>query len=315
MKKVGEAILCVLKIIFYILFGLIRLFIVGTADGIEESLKDDENLGKKVRHIYIVICILLVSVLLIAVLFTLGCAVLLFSSVIIPLICVVAYHVFGIAFVLFSHLLGKTAIKEHTAVSISLFIIMAIVAGVVFVGSFILLDYALVGEEVINAFVIICSVLSLATAIYICVYLFLHRNIEKKMCVQAPKISDNTKGIIFAIVLWVFIIGFIAVSIIVLSNSESEEKNNNNYNNYNYQEPPKAPEFPQISLPDFDFTMPEKIPSANTAQKYYVGNSKSKKYHLPSCDYLPTDNRFSFPRENLYIYRADGYTPCKHCNP
>ena len=43
-------------------------------------------------------------------------------------------------------------------------------------------------------------------------------------------------------------------------------------------------------------------------------NTKTKKFHLPTCGALPTTNR-----ENTDMSRdeviADGYVPCKKCNP
>lgn len=47
---------------------------------------------------------------------------------------------------------------------------------------------------------------------------------------------------------------------------------------------------------------------------YYIGNKQTKKYHLPSCSYLPSrDQAIRISRLSLYQY--SDYTPCKHCNP
>ncbi|MDE7020224.1 MAG: MBL fold metallo-hydrolase, partial [Lachnospiraceae bacterium] len=46
----------------------------------------------------------------------------------------------------------------------------------------------------------------------------------------------------------------------------------------------------------------------------YVLNTKTKKFHNPSCSFLPTANRkdTSESRESVI---AQGYEPCKKCNP
>ncbi|GHU66214.1 hypothetical protein AGMMS49983_15390 [Clostridia bacterium] len=47
---------------------------------------------------------------------------------------------------------------------------------------------------------------------------------------------------------------------------------------------------------------------------YYIGNLNSKKFHLPSCNTLPAEkNRILFDARETAI--ADGYVPCKNCNP
>lgn len=57
-------------------------------------------------------------------------------------------------------------------------------------------------------------------------------------------------------------------------------------------------------------------PAADTEQTAltYVLNSDSKKFHLPSCDSLPTANRVDtdLSREEII---EQGYVPCKKCNP
>ena len=54
--------------------------------------------------------------------------------------------------------------------------------------------------------------------------------------------------------------------------------------------------------------------SAQGNEISYVLNTKSRKFHLPSCDSLPTENR-----QDVAITRDEvieqGYTPCKRCNP
>lgn len=46
----------------------------------------------------------------------------------------------------------------------------------------------------------------------------------------------------------------------------------------------------------------------------YIGNRKSKKFHLPSCSYLPDQyNQVELDSREEAIEK--GYTPCGHCNP
>lgn len=55
---------------------------------------------------------------------------------------------------------------------------------------------------------------------------------------------------------------------------------------------------------------PREIPVADT----YIGNTKTKKFHLPSCSYLPDQNhQATFDSRDEAI--AAGYTPCGHCKP
>lgn len=51
-------------------------------------------------------------------------------------------------------------------------------------------------------------------------------------------------------------------------------------------------------------------PIANT----YIGNKNSKKFHRPSCSYLPDQkNQVTFDSREEAINK--GYDPCGHCNP
>ena len=53
--------------------------------------------------------------------------------------------------------------------------------------------------------------------------------------------------------------------------------------------------------------------AAPTAQGY-IGNSKSMKFHLPTCRNLPSEeNRVLFSRRSDAL--AKGYEPCGVCNP
>ncbi len=59
----------------------------------------------------------------------------------------------------------------------------------------------------------------------------------------------------------------------------------------------------------------EPAPAAQDATELsYVLNTKTKKFHNPSCSFLPTANRkdTSESRESVI---AQGYEPCKKCNP
>lgn len=49
---------------------------------------------------------------------------------------------------------------------------------------------------------------------------------------------------------------------------------------------------------------------------YYIGNIQTKKYHEPSCSYLPyPKNRVNIPVEDIDLSQYRQYSPCKHCNP
>lgn len=66
-----------------------------------------------------------------------------------------------------------------------------------------------------------------------------------------------------------------------------------------------VPELPTFVIP----TIQESAP--NSVYGCYIGNSKTKIYHLPSCSYLPTVNNFTIQRKDLHIYTD--FSPCKHC--
>lgn len=59
---------------------------------------------------------------------------------------------------------------------------------------------------------------------------------------------------------------------------------------------------------------PQESAPAVTNELTYVLNTKTKKFHKPSCGSLPTTNRqdSSESRESII---AQGYVPCKKCNP
>lgn len=52
----------------------------------------------------------------------------------------------------------------------------------------------------------------------------------------------------------------------------------------------------------------------DTKELTYVLNTKTKKFHKPSCSYLPTSNRRDSSESRDSIINK-GYVPCKKCNP
>jgi len=61
-------------------------------------------------------------------------------------------------------------------------------------------------------------------------------------------------------------------------------------------------------------TVTETTKSADTNELTYVLNSKTKKFHYPSCGSLPTTNRVDSSKSRDQLI-ASGYVPCKKCNP
>lgn len=59
---------------------------------------------------------------------------------------------------------------------------------------------------------------------------------------------------------------------------------------------------------------PQESAPAVTSELTYVLNTKTKKFHNPSCSYLPTANRLDSSESRDSII-AQGYAPCKKCNP
>lgn len=55
-------------------------------------------------------------------------------------------------------------------------------------------------------------------------------------------------------------------------------------------------------------------PAPATTELTYVLNVKTKKFHKPSCNSLPTTNRQDSSESRDSII-AQGYSPCKRCNP
>lgn len=59
---------------------------------------------------------------------------------------------------------------------------------------------------------------------------------------------------------------------------------------------------------------PKQEASAPTTEITYVLNTKTKKFHKPSCGSLPTTNRKDTSESRDSVI-ASGYAPCKKCNP
>lgn len=76
--------------------------------------------------------------------------------------------------------------------------------------------------------------------------------------------------------------------------------------------PAPAPQ-PEDTTPAVAEPTPEP-PAPATTEITYILNVKTKKFHRTSCSYLPTTNRLdsSESRESII---AQGYEPCKKCNP
>lgn len=55
-------------------------------------------------------------------------------------------------------------------------------------------------------------------------------------------------------------------------------------------------------------------PAPATTEITYILNTKTKKFHRPSCNSLPTVNRLDSSESRDSII-AQGYDPCKRCNP
>lgn len=76
--------------------------------------------------------------------------------------------------------------------------------------------------------------------------------------------------------------------------------------------PAPAPQ-PEDNTPAVAEPAPEP-PAPATTELTYVLNTKTKKFHKPSCSYLPTTNRQDSSESRDSII-AQGYEPCKKCNP
>lgn len=56
--------------------------------------------------------------------------------------------------------------------------------------------------------------------------------------------------------------------------------------------------------------------TAYAAEDYYIVNKTSKKFHLPSCSYLPNpSNSYTIPRSDITKTKYSSLSPCAHCDP
>lgn len=63
-----------------------------------------------------------------------------------------------------------------------------------------------------------------------------------------------------------------------------------------------------------DYRSPVQSQHTNETSSGYIGNKKTKKFHKPTCSYLPdVSNRANFSTRNIAI--SSGYDPCAHCDP
>ncbi len=77
-------------------------------------------------------------------------------------------------------------------------------------------------------------------------------------------------------------------------------------------EPSAATSQKETATPEPSTTTKITLPSASTS--YYIGNINTKKFHKPTCSYLPDkSNQIIIETRSEAI--ADGYSPCGHCNP
>ena len=66
----------------------------------------------------------------------------------------------------------------------------------------------------------------------------------------------------------------------------------------------------------FDYTQTDSPHSDKDITNSYIGNIKSKKFHIPSCDAvydMLTSNKVYFDTRQQAT--NNGYVPCKQCNP
>lgn len=77
---------------------------------------------------------------------------------------------------------------------------------------------------------------------------------------------------------------------------------------------PAATESPQETPAPAVEEPSKETPAPATTELTYILNTKTRKFHKPSCSSLPTVNRLdsSESRESII---AQGYVPCKRCNP
>lgn len=85
---------------------------------------------------------------------------------------------------------------------------------------------------------------------------------------------------------------------------------NRSYRNYNTSQNADA----DTLSAQRDVTTPKTEAKGDTVEAGYIGNSKTKKFHLPSCKTLPAEhNRMYFDTRDNAIQA--GYTLCGNCHP
>ena len=53
--------------------------------------------------------------------------------------------------------------------------------------------------------------------------------------------------------------------------------------------------------------------SSGSATQYFIGNTESKIFHLPTCGHLPAVSKQNWMYNYWWIINIAGYTPCGHC--
>lgn len=93
--------------------------------------------------------------------------------------------------------------------------------------------------------------------------------------------------------------------------SETWKAGEPNGNNSVWAAPDQKKETPESEVQDAKKQGADNTDSNETT---YILNTKTRKFHRPSCNSLPTENRkeSSESRESII---AQGYEPCKRCNP
>lgn len=70
----------------------------------------------------------------------------------------------------------------------------------------------------------------------------------------------------------------------------------------------------ETALPEETVQADETQNNASSQESYYIGNTKSNKFHLPTCKWLPDEeNRIFFDTREQAV--TAGYEPCQKCNP
>lgn len=72
--------------------------------------------------------------------------------------------------------------------------------------------------------------------------------------------------------------------------------------------------WPSGSAPEPESSVSQSVETEQTSGDYYIGNANTKKFHYPSCTYLPdlVNQVILDTREEAV---SKGYSPCGHCNP